>query len=127
MTSGRRRRRLSWNLHQLLEFLRGQRLAQILELDRVGHQVAQSYHTVWNYHLLGIEFLAHPPRILDADLGEFRVNFYRLFARVHSIHRLALGLPASAIDVRVAVLTPLLGNDLAHGVPLDHLPLARPR
>src|SRR5262249_9721044 len=76
-------RRLSWNLHQLFEFLRTQRLAQVLELDRIGHQVAQSYHTVWNYHLLGIEFLAHPSRILDADLGEFRIDFDRLVARVH--------------------------------------------
>src|SRR5262249_56386052 len=73
-TAGRRRPRLSWNLHQLLKFLRGQRLAQVLELDRIGHQLAQPHHTVRNYHLLGIELLAHPSRILDADLGEFRVN-----------------------------------------------------
>src|SRR6266436_9010744 len=111
MTSGRRRRRLSWNLHQFLEFLRGQRLAQVLELDRLGHQVAQSYHTVWNYHLLGIEFLAHPPRILDADLGELRVNFHRLVARIHPIHRLAIGTHEAAIDVRFAVQTLLVGDE----------------
>src|SRR5262245_30557262 len=62
------------NLHELLELLRGERLAQILELDRIGHQLAQSHHTVGNDHLLGIELLAYPACILDADLGEFRVE-----------------------------------------------------
>src|SRR5262249_13970568 len=123
-TAGQRRPRLSWNLHQLLKFLRGQRLAQVLELDRIGHQLAQSHHTVRNYHLLGIELLAHPPRILDADLGELRVNLRRLVAGIHPIHRLAIGTHEAAIDVRLAVQTLLVGDEHANGVPFHQRQLA---
>src|SRR3954447_21187570 len=49
------------NLHQIVELARGQRLGEILELDGVGNQVAQSEHAVGDQHLLGVELLAHPP------------------------------------------------------------------
>src|SRR5262245_14989685 len=119
--------RLFRNLHQVFELARSQRLAQKLELDRIGHQVAQPHHPVWNHHLLGIEFLAHPPRVLDADLGEFRVDLRRLLARIHPIHRLAIGTHEAAIDVGLAVEARLVGDDHADRVSLHQWQVARAR
>src|SRR5262245_30557264 len=62
------------NLHELLELLRGERLAQVLELDRIGHQLAQSHHTVGNDHLLGIELLAYPACIFYAEFAKISIE-----------------------------------------------------
>ena len=98
-----------------------------LNLTASGTRVVQSQHPVRDQHFLGVELLAYPPCILDADLGEFRVDLRRLVARIHPIHGLAVGPHEATIDVGSAVEIRLVGDEHPNRMPFHQRKLGGSR
>src|ERR1700731_4628841 len=108
--------RPSANLNKLLELALRERPADVLELDRLGHQVVHSHDLIRLHHFLWVKLHTNLTRDVSAHVGKFCVNLECFLARIHPVYGVAISLAKAHIDVRLALQAPQVRGIHADGV-----------